>query len=167
MERWFLDYAPKMMNVVTVRINTDEGISGYGELGVTYGVGHQATIGITKDYAKLLIGRDPLAIESIWEDIFRKTFWGMGGGTIINAGISRIDTALWDIKGKFLNAPVYQLLGGKTNKRIRAYASQIQFDWDVEHKLLTETPEYAQMRKNLIKAVDTNQCVTQLCKLRY
>lgn len=133
-----------MRNVVTVRINTDEGISGYGELGVTYGVGYLATIGIARDYAKLLIGRDPMDIESIWDDLFRNTFWGMGGGTIINAGISGLDTALWDIKGKFCNVPVYQLIGGKTNKRIRAYASQIQFDWDVEHKRLTETSEYAE-----------------------
>lgn len=53
----------------------------------------------------------------------------MGGGTVINAGMSAIDTALWDIMGKAYKMPVYQLLGGKSNERIRAYASQLQFGW--------------------------------------
>ena len=68
-------------------------------------------------------------IEKIWEKIYRTTFWGLGGGTIISAGMSAIDIALWDIKGKALGVPVYQLLGGKTNEKLRVYASQIQFGW--------------------------------------
>ena len=58
--------------------------------------------------------------------------------------MSAIDTALWDIKGKAANLPVYQLLGGKTNKKIRAYASQIQFDWADEHRFLTKPEQYAE-----------------------
>lgn len=53
-------------------------------------------------------------IEEIWETIFRKTFWGMGGGTVVSAAMSAIDIALLDLKGKALGVPVYELLGGKT-----------------------------------------------------
>ena len=57
--------------------------------------------------------------------MLRESFWGLGGGSIIYAAMSAIDTALWDIKGKALNLPVYQLLGGKINDDLRTYASQL------------------------------------------
>jgi len=136
-----------MGSVVCVRVNTDEGISGFGEVGLSYGKAHFAGVGIARDFAELIIGMDPMNIEAVWEHIFRTTFWGMGGGTVINAGMSAIDTALWDIKGKALNVPVYQLLGGKTNDKIRTYASQLQFDWDDEHRFLTEPAQYAEATK--------------------
>ncbi|MFA6504862.1 MAG: mandelate racemase/muconate lactonizing enzyme family protein [Treponemataceae bacterium] len=133
-----------MGSVICVRVNTDEGISGFGEVGLSYGKAHYAGVGIARDFGALLIGMNPRNTEEIWEHIFRTTFWGMGGGTVINAGISAIDTALWDIKGKVLGVPVYDLLGGKTNKKIRTYASQLQFDWGDEHKFLTEPEQYAE-----------------------
>ncbi|MGE4483731.1 MAG: mandelate racemase/muconate lactonizing enzyme family protein [Oscillospiraceae bacterium] len=136
-----------MGKVICLRINTDEGISGFGEVGLSYGKAHDAGVGIAKDYAQLLIGMDPMKIEYIWEHIFRSTFWGMGGGTVINAGMSAVDIALWDIKGKALGVPVWELLGGKTNDKIRAYASQLQFDWDVEHRFLTKPEQYAEATK--------------------
>ena len=57
--------------------------------------------------------------------------------------MSAVDIALWDIKGKALGKPVYELLGGKTNEKLRAYASQLQFDWDTEHRNLSKPEEYA------------------------
>lgn len=136
---------PNIMGaVICVRINTDEGISGFGEVGLSYGKAHYAGVGIARDFGQLIIGMDPRNNEAIWEHIFRTTFWGMGGGTVINAGMSAIDTALWDIKGKAANLPVYQLLGGKTNSVIRAYASQLQFDWADEHRFLTMPEQYAE-----------------------
>ncbi len=131
-----------MGKVICVRVNTDEGISGFGEVGLSYGGMHDAGVGIAKDMAKLIIGKDPMNTEAIWETIFRTTFWGMGGGGVVNAGVSAIDVALWDIKGKALGVPCWQLLGGKTNDKIRAYASQLQFDWDEEHRNLTEPAQY-------------------------
>lgn len=106
---------------VIVRINTDEGISGFGEVGLAYGKGWRAGLGMVQDFAEVIIGEDPMNIEHIWETIFRKTFWGMGGGTVVYAGMSGIDIALWDIKGKALGVPVYELLGGATRDKIRAY----------------------------------------------
>ena len=133
--------------VVAIRVNTDEGISGFGEVGLAYGTAHQAAVGIARDYAEYIIGKDPLNIEAIWEGIFRNTFWGMGGGTVISAGMAAIDIALWDIKGKWLGQPVWMLLGGQTNKKIRAYASQLQFDWGDIHRNLTDPKDYGEATK--------------------
>ncbi len=134
---------------VIVRINTDEGISGFGEVGLAYGKGWRAGMGMVQDFAEVIIGMDPMQSEKIWETIFRKTFWGMGGGTIVNAGLSGIDIALWDIKGKALGVPVYQLLGGKTNDNLRTYASQLQFNWGpkITKQILIEPEEYAEVTR--------------------
>lgn len=132
---------------VCVRINTDEGISGYGEIGVAYGNAQSAGFGMGIDFAKCIIGLDPLNSEEIWNRLHRLTFWGMGNGGVIMAGISGIDIALWDIKGKVLGVPVYKLLGGKTNKKLRAYASQLQFDWGKVSKSLAKPEEYAEAMK--------------------
>ncbi|MHC1711280.1 MAG: mandelate racemase/muconate lactonizing enzyme family protein [Solidesulfovibrio sp.] len=134
---------------VIVRINTDEGISGFGEVGLAYGKGWRAGYGMAQDFAEVIIGEDPLKIEHIWETIFRKTFWGQGGGTVVNAAISAIDIALWDIKGKAFGLPVWQLLGGKTNDDLRTYASQLQFNWGVKtsKSMLIEPEEYAEVTR--------------------
>ena len=114
---------------VTVKVNTDEGISGFGEAGLAYGNSWEAAFGQCQDFAKLVIGMDPFNTEQIWEHLHRHTFWGMGGGVVITSAMAAIDTACWDIKGKALGLPVYKLLGGKTNTKLRAYASQLQFGW--------------------------------------
>lgn len=119
---------------VLVRINTDEGICGWGEAGLAYGKGWRAGLGMIQDFAEQIIGMNPMHIEEIWETIFRKTFWGMGGGTVVSAAMSAIDIALLDLKGKALGVPVYELLGGKTNDNLRVYASQIQFNWGSDIK---------------------------------
>jgi galactonate dehydratase len=117
-------------NPVIIRINTDEGVSGLGEAGVAVGGGHNAYAAVVKDLAEMhLIGADPLNSEKLWETMLRRTWLAQGGGPIVNAGISAIDHALWDIKGKVAGLPIYQMLGGKTRETIRAYASQIHFGW--------------------------------------
>lgn len=127
---------------VIVRINTDEGISGVGEAGLAYGVGHSAAAGMAKNLAEAyLIGADPMKTEKMWEDMFNTTFWAQGGGPVVFSGMSAIDTALWDIKGKALGLPVYQLLGGKTNESLRTYASQLQFGWDKDEFHMFVQPE--------------------------
>lgn len=114
---------------VTVKVNTDEGISGFGEAGLAYGKCSEAAFGQCQDFARMVLGMDPFNTEEIWEHLHRHTFWGMGGGVVVTSAMAAIDTACWDIKGKALNLPVYKLIGGKTNKKLRAYASQLQFGW--------------------------------------
>jgi L-alanine-DL-glutamate epimerase-like enolase superfamily enzyme len=138
------DGRTKPFNPVVVVLNTDEGIKGFGEVGLAYGAGSSAGFGMLKDLAYFILGSDPCNVEAIWEKLFRKTFWGMGGGPVVYGGISGIDTACWDIKGKALGVPVHQLLGGKTRDKVRTYASQIQFDWGPEHKYFTEPQQYAE-----------------------
>jgi L-alanine-DL-glutamate epimerase-like enolase superfamily enzyme len=122
------------LNPILIRVNTDEGISGLGEVGLAFGIGRDAGIGYVKDIAEaFLLSSDPMRIEKIWETLFRKTFWALGGGPVIYGGLSAVDEACWDIKGKAMGAPIYQLLGGKTNEKLRAYASQLQFGWDTLH----------------------------------
>ncbi|MDR3438313.1 mandelate racemase/muconate lactonizing enzyme family protein [Telmatospirillum sp.] len=140
---------------VVVRVNTDENISGFGELGLAYGNAQNAGFGMAVDFAKMIIGMNPLNNEEIWEKLFRKPFWGMGGGTVVFSGISAIDIALWDIRGKYFNTPVYNLLGGKTNTRLRSYASQLQFDWDEKTAALVDPKDYAKAtRKALNEGYD-------------
>ena len=114
---------------VTMKVNTDAGIYGWGEAGLAYGNCSEAAFGQCQDFAKLIIGMDPFNTEEIWEHLHRHTFWGMGGGVVITSAMAAIDIACWDIKGKALNVPVYKLIGGKTNDKLRAYASQLQFGW--------------------------------------
>jgi len=132
---------------IFVRINTDEGISGFGEAGVAYGNSKNAAIGQLMDFAKLIIGQNPMQIEKIWNKLQKETFWGLGGGTVIFSAISAIDIALWDIKGKALNVPVYELLGGKMRDEVRAYASQVQFGWDKDAKPLKGVSSYGEAAK--------------------
>lgn len=130
---------------IVVRINTDEDISGFGEVGMAYGVGASAGFGMAKDLAAIIIGMDPMQSEKIWDKMQKKTFWGQGGGTVVSAGMSAIDIALWDIKGKALNVPCYQLLGGKCRDSLRTYASQLQFGWGdaAKKEILTTPAQYA------------------------
>lgn len=130
-------------NPVVVRINTDAGISGFGEVGLCYGDTKEAPFGMCRDFAKLIIGMDPLNNEAIWQRL-HNTFWGLGGGPVVYGAMSAIDIACWDIKGKYFNAPVWKLLGGKTNTKLRAYASQIQFDWGLEAHALIQPEEYGE-----------------------
>ena len=140
---------------LVLRINTDEGISGFGEAGLCYGKAQNAAFGIMKDFAQLIIGSDPMKSEMIWEKFLRTTFWGAGGGGVIFAGMSAVDIALWDIKGKALGVPVYQILGGKTNEKLRTYASQIQLDWGKKGRGLARPAEYAEAcRKAMAEGYD-------------
>ena len=111
-------------NPVILRIDTDEGIQGAGEVGLAYGIGAKAGVGMVEEIARhLLIGADPFRIEDLWDRMFRSTFWGQNGGPAIYGAISAIDEALWDIKGKALGVPVWQLLGGKVRDEVRVYAN--------------------------------------------
>ena len=138
-------------NPVFVRVHTDEGISGVGEAGLAYDLGHSAAANMIKEFAEeMLLGRDPFQTEDLWNLMLRGSFWGLGGGPIIYSAMSAIDTALWDIKGKALGLPVYQLLGGKVNDKLRTYASQLQFDWDEDFAALVHPEDYARAAEKAV-----------------
>ena len=104
-------------NVPFVRVLTDEGIHGVGE---AYSVGPDlATVKAIEDFSEWLIDRDPLGIEGLWQLMFAGSRFP--GGSVVNAAISGIEHALWDIKGKALGVPVYQLIGGKCRDKVRVY----------------------------------------------
>jgi galactonate dehydratase len=111
-------------NPVILRVHTDEGISGLGEVALAYGVGASAGLGMVRELAeRFLIGADPFRIEHLWEAMYRYTFWAQGGGPVVYGGMSAIDEALWDIKGKALGVPAYELLGGRCWDKLRVYAN--------------------------------------------
>jgi galactonate dehydratase len=101
-----------------VEILTDEGITGWGEAVLE---GHSSTVlACVQEMKCYLIGKDPQRIEDFWNILYRGGFYR--GGGVMTSAMSGIDQALWDIKGKFYNAPIYQLMGGKCRDKIKVYS---------------------------------------------
>ena len=101
-----------------LKVHTDEGIVGLGEPIVE---GRARTcIAAVKQLEPYLLGKDPRAVVHHWQAMYRHAFYR--GGPVLTSALSGIDMALWDIKGKALGVPVYELLGGPTRRRIRVYA---------------------------------------------
>lgn len=128
---------------IVCRIFTDEGIYGDGEAALTYSFGAPAAYGMLQDLSTLIVGMNPLDNEVIWDKLYKSTFWGQNGGPVIFAAIGALDMAVWDIKGKYFNVPVHQLLGGKRRDQLRTYASQLQFGWGPSLELASKTEDYA------------------------
>ena len=102
---------------IFVKVQTDKGIDGWGEM--ISGTKTETVVAGAYEIAKRIIGRNPLEIERIWQELYRTFF---RGGPINMTIISGLEMALWDIKGKYYNAPVYELLGGKARDRIKVYS---------------------------------------------
>lgn len=101
-----------------LKIETDEGITGWGEPVIE---GKAATVKTAVDeLMEYLIGKDPMHIEDHWNVMYRAGFYR--GGPILMSAIAGIDQALWDIKGKYYNAPVHELLGGKARSKMKVYS---------------------------------------------
>jgi galactonate dehydratase len=102
-----------------IEIETDDGIVGLGEGGIS---GRELAMqGMLDHFATQLIGQDPRRIEHIWQQLYRGAYFE--GGTVLAAVVSAVDIALWDILGKHLGVPVWQLLGGATRDRIPCFIS--------------------------------------------
>lgn len=106
-------------NWVFVKVTTDEGIHGVGEATLEYR--EPTVIAAIKQMDRELRGQDPFAIEKIWHESYRATYFR--GGPVTMSALSGIEMALWDIKGKALGVPVYELLGGKVRDRVPCYAN--------------------------------------------
>lgn len=135
---------------VVVQVSTDTGISGYGEAGIAYGVGSLGTVGVLQELGARIIGRDPLAIKQIWQDFYEHTFWAKSGGSIFYSAVSALDIALWDLKGRFLHQPLYQLLGGKIHGQLPAYASHLEYGWGPFSRCLTSPRDFARLAKRAV-----------------
>src|SRR5690606_29799195 len=101
-----------------LKVTTDEGIIGWGEPVVE---GRASTVeACVQELQPYLIGKNPMNIEDIWNELYRGGFYR--GGPILMSAIAGIDQALWDIKGKYYDAPVYDLLGGTCREKTRVYS---------------------------------------------
>ncbi len=112
-----------------VRVDTDEGITGWGEVDSSPAVAKAAidtspSHGISRGLKELLVGRDPLLIDQLWNTMYQKTRYHGRFGPVLHA-MSGIDMALWDIAGKVRGEPVHRLLGGCYRTRVKAYASAL------------------------------------------
>ena len=106
-------------NQFVVTIETDEGVTGVGEGGIS---GRELAMqGMLEHFSGFLIGEDPRRIEHLWQTMYRGAYFE--GGKITAATLSAVDIALWDILGKWLGVPVYQLLGGASRERVQCFAS--------------------------------------------
>ncbi len=116
--RTFIVHAPERgRNFTFVKIYTDEGVTGLGESGIN---GKELAIsGLIETWRPHLIGMDPSRIEHIWQTLWRGQFFR--GGHVHAGALAAIDIALWDLRGKALGVPVYDLLGGKTRDYARCY----------------------------------------------
>jgi mannonate dehydratase len=106
-------------NFVTLKIETDEGVYGLGD--ATLNGREQAVVAYLEEHViPSLLGRDPRNIEDIWHFFYRGVYFRRGAVTM--TAVSAVDLALWDIKGKLLGTPLYNLLGGKSRERVLVYA---------------------------------------------
>ena len=127
-------------NWVFVKIYTDEGITGVGEATLEYK--EKALFGAVEHIKEYLVGKNPLDIERHRHDIYRDAYWR--GGPVLMSALSAVETALWDILGKTLGVPVYQLLGGKVRDKVRIYVN----GWFAGAK---EPEEFAEKAKIAVK----------------
>ncbi len=106
-------------NQMLVKVETNEGIYGWGESGLASR--ELAVKGVIDHYKEWLIGKDPLNRGALWQEMYRSQYFE--GGRTLTAAISAIDIALYDIAGKKLNVPVYDLLGGKHRNWVPTFAT--------------------------------------------
>ena len=106
-------------NVCLVKVETDEGVYGWGESGLSGR--EKAVIGAVEHFRYFLLGKDPTNIGALWQEMYRGAYFE--GGRVLSAAIAAIDIALHDLVAKSLNVPVYRLLGGKQRDRIPLFAS--------------------------------------------
>ena len=104
-------------NLCLIKVETDEGVYGWGESGLSGR--EQAVVGAVQHYREFLIGKSPMNIAGLWQEMYRSQYFE--GGRVLTAAISAIDIALHDIKGKALGVPVYELLGGKLRDNIPCF----------------------------------------------
>ena len=124
-------------NWVFIEVETDEGITGVGE--ATIEPFERTMVTLIEDYKRTVIGKDPRSIEYLWEDRYRGQF--LRSDLLVNVALSAIEIACWDIKGKILGVPCYELFGGPVRRSVPAYGNY----WFMKTKMgKTSVGEYAE-----------------------
>lgn len=126
-------------NWVFVRVLTDSGLYGVGE--ATLEMRDLTVAQAVRELERYLVGRDPHDIESFWSEAYRDAYWR--GGVVLMSALAGVEMALWDIKGKDLGVPVYQLFGGKVRDAVPCYAN----GWFAPAKTPAEFAEKAKQAK--------------------
>ena len=134
-------------NFVFVKIYTDEGVTGVGEGTLEYK--EKAFLGALEHIKEYLVGKNPLDVEQHFHNIYRDAYWR--GGPVLMSALSAVEMALWDILGKHLGVPVYRLLGGKVNDKVRIYVN----GWFAGAK---EPEEFAAKAKEAVYAGRKKAC---------
>jgi len=143
-------------NFVTLKLTTEDGIYGLGDATLN---GRELAVAsyLSEHVVPLLIGRDARRIEDIWQYLYKGAYWRRGPVTM--ASIGAVDTALWDIKGKAMNAPVYQLLGGACRDAVMVYGHASGADIE---ETVRAVAEYARLGYKAIRAVFSRQWAARL-----
>ena len=120
-----------------VEVNTDAGITGWGEITTTTKIANRALNGMIEQIGVMLVGEDPARIEQLWHKLFRSfTYMGSRGAAV--QCVSAIDIALWDIHGKAMGKPIYELLGGPVRDEIALYTHPDQRKFTSKEGVIAE-----------------------------
>ena len=106
-------------NWTFIKVETDEGLYGWGE--ASLGTREHALEGCVEDMKRMVVGRNPIDKEKMWFEVYRDSYWK--GGPVMMSALSGIEIACWDIAGKFYNAPVCNLIGGRLRDKVPMYAN--------------------------------------------
>ena len=115
----FLVDTKGLISWVFVKLTTDDGLVGYGEAGIAFREG--ALAASLQELKRVVVGRDPFAIRGLWSEVYKTHLDVRGPSSLHVSALGAIEVALWDIVGKALGVPVYNLLGGKCRDRVPAY----------------------------------------------
>ncbi|MBX4894572.1 mandelate racemase/muconate lactonizing enzyme family protein [Rhizobium bangladeshense] len=133
-----------------VEVTTDEGVSGWGEITTTTRLANRALCTILRQIGAALMGEDPARIEYLWHKVFRSfTYMGSRGAAV--ECLSAIDIALWDIRGKVLGKPIYELLGGPVRDQIALYTHPNQAKFTSKEAVVREIRDIVESGHTALK----------------
>jgi L-alanine-DL-glutamate epimerase-like enolase superfamily enzyme len=155
----------KVRSLTLVKIETDDGVVGWGEA-IT---GAQATslavaFVVERRLAPMIVGEDPRDVPHLWQQLRDATYWD-GNGGLVSFGISAIDMALWDVAGRAAGVPLYELLGGRRQDRVRACASTIFASNDLD-RVASEFRGFVAQGYTAVKAAGVTTCRSPLVATR-